>query len=222
MRTDHLLTLVDDVGIVQHADGVIPSRESGYCVDDVARLAVVALELARHGNEQVWTSIVYRAIAFLQDATEPRAGMRNFMGYDRHWLDEPHLGDHVGRSIWALGEVLATAWVPAVAGPTERLLNTIVQTLPEAVSLRTGAYAALGLAHLDTDRRGPGRTGAAGTGDGAALRRLHGQRGRGLVVVRGQAHVRQRPTPARTDRRRRRARPERSDRDGARRASLAR
>ena len=71
MRTDHLLTLVDDVGIVQHADGVIPNRESGYCVDDVARLAVVALELARRGDEQVWTSTLYRSLAFLQDATDP-------------------------------------------------------------------------------------------------------------------------------------------------------
>ena len=39
------------------------------------------------------------------------------MGYDRRWLDEPHIGDHVGRSIWALGDVLATAWVPAVVDP---------------------------------------------------------------------------------------------------------
>ncbi len=155
MRTDHLLTLVDDVGIVQHANGVIPNRQSGYCVDDVARLATVALDLARHGNEQVWTSILYRSLAFLQDATDPQAGMRNFMGYDRHWLDEPHLGDHVGRSVWALGEILSTAWVPAVAGPTERLLNTIIHLLPEDISLRTGAYAALGLAHLDADRRNP-------------------------------------------------------------------
>ena len=44
-------------------------------------------------------------------------GMRNFMGYDRRWLDEPHVGDHVGRSVWALGEMLSTAWVPAVVGP---------------------------------------------------------------------------------------------------------
>ena len=155
MRTDHLLTLVDDVGIVQHANGVIPHRESGYCVDDVARLAVVALELARRGDEQVWTSILYRSLAFLQDATGPQAGMRNFMGYDRRWLDEPHLGDHVGRSVWALGEILSTAWVPAVVGPTERLLDAIVHMIPEDASLRTGAYAALGLARLDTDRRGP-------------------------------------------------------------------
>ena len=155
MRTDHLLTLVDDVGIIQHANGVIPNRESGYCVDDVARLAVVALELARQGDEQVWTSIVYRSLAFLQDATAADHGLRNFMGYDRRWLDAPHHGDHVGRSIWALGEILSTAWVPAVVGPSERLLDTIVRTIPADSSLRTGAYAALGLARLDPDRLDP-------------------------------------------------------------------
>jgi glycosyltransferase involved in cell wall biosynthesis len=152
MRTDHLLTLVDDVGIVQHANGAIPNRHTGYCVDDVARLAVVALELARRDDEQVWTSILYRSLAFLQDATDDERGMRNFMGYDRRWLDDPHSGDHVGRSVWALGEILATAWVPAVVGPTERLLDTIVRTIPATASLRTGAYTALGLAHLDPDR----------------------------------------------------------------------
>jgi glycosyl transferase family 1 len=152
LRPDHLLTLVDDVGIVQHANGVIPNRQSGYCVDDVARLSIVALELARREDEQIWTSILYRAISFLEDATESESGMRNFMGYDRRWIDDPHPGDHVGRSIWALGEILATAWVPAVVGPSERLLHTIVRTVPANASLRTCAYTALGLAHLDPDR----------------------------------------------------------------------
>lgn len=155
MRTDHLRTLVDDAGIVQHANGVIPSRESGYCVDDVARLAVVALELARRDDEQFWMSVVYRSVAFLQDATDPQAGMRNFMGYDRRWLDEPHVGDHVGRSVWALGEILSTAWASAVVGPTSRLLDAIVGTLGSEISLRTGAYAVLGLARLDPDRLQP-------------------------------------------------------------------
>jgi glycosyltransferase involved in cell wall biosynthesis len=156
VRTDHLLTLVDDVAIVQHAHGVIPNRQSGYCVDDVARLAVVALELARRDDEQMWTSIVYRSLAFLRDATDERAGMRNFMSYDRRWLDEPHVGDHVGRSVWALGELLETAWVPAVVGPTRRLLDTLIGMLADGASLRTDAYAALGLARLDPDRRDPG------------------------------------------------------------------
>ena len=156
VRRDHLLTLVDDVGIVQHAHGVIPNRDSGYCVDDVARLAVVALELGRRYGDRPWNTILYRALAFLHAATDAEGGgMRNFMSYERRWLDEPHLGDHVGRSVWALGEVLSTAWAPAIVGPVHRLLADLVSTLQEEVPIRTAAYAVLGLARLDADRLDP-------------------------------------------------------------------
>jgi glycosyltransferase involved in cell wall biosynthesis len=151
LRSDHLLTLVDDVGIVQHAHGIIPNRDSGYCVDDVARLAGVSLALARRGDEQVWTTILNRAVAFLHAATGDE-GMRNFMSYDRRWLDEPHVGDHVGRSAWALGEILATAWIPALVVPARDLLARQVASLSGDVSLRTAAYAVLGLSNLDADR----------------------------------------------------------------------
>ncbi len=154
LRTDHVLTLVDDVGIVQHAHGIIPNRDSGYCVDDVARLAVVSLALARRGDEQAWRSILYRALAFLHAATGD-GGMRNFMSYDRRWLDEPHLGDHVGRTVWALGDILATAWIPAVVRPTRDLLERLVGTLAGDVPLRTAAYTVLGLSRLDADRLDP-------------------------------------------------------------------
>jgi glycosyltransferase involved in cell wall biosynthesis len=154
LRNDHLLTLADDVGIVQHAHGIIPNRDSGYCVDDVARLAVVSLALARRGDEQMWTSHLYRALAFMHNAAGD-GGMRNFMSYDRRWLDEPHTGDHVGRSIWALGDILATAWIPAVVRPASDLLDRLVATLSEEVSLRTAAYTVLGLSRLDADRLPP-------------------------------------------------------------------
>jgi glycosyltransferase involved in cell wall biosynthesis len=154
LRSDHLLTLVDDVGIVQHADGIIPNRDSGYCVDDVARLAVVSVELGHRGDERLWSSILYRALAFLSAAAGD-GGMRNFMSYDRRWLDEPHVGDHVGRSVWALGEILATAWIPAVVIPARDLLARLVGTLAGEVSLRTAAYTVLGLSRLDADRLDP-------------------------------------------------------------------
>ena len=153
VRTDHLLTLVDDCGVIQHAYGVIPNRHSGYCVDDVARLAVVALELERRTGDRLWAAVLYRSLAFLGDATDQAGtGMRNFMSYDRRWLDEPHVGDHVGRSIWALGDVLTTAWASALVDPTQRLLATLVRTLDRDLSLRTAAYTTLGLARLDADR----------------------------------------------------------------------
>ena len=152
-RTDHLLSLVDDCGIVQHAHGAIPNRLTGYCVDDVARLAVVALELERRTGDR--SGRPFSTARSRSSATRPTpdgAGMRNFMSYDRRWLDEPHVGDHVGRSIWALGDVLATAWAPALVEPTRRLLDALVRSLDGELPLRTAAYATLGLARLDTDR----------------------------------------------------------------------
>ena len=156
MRTDHLLTLVDDVGIIQHANGVIPNRESGYCVDDVARLAVVALELARRGDEQVWTSIVYRSLAFLQDATDADRGLRNFMGYDRRWLDAPH--HRRPRRPLDLGARARFSRPPGSRPSSGRASDCWTRScarFPPTSSLRTGAYAALGLARLDPDRLDP-------------------------------------------------------------------
>ena len=170
LRTDHLLTLVDDVGIMQHAHGIIPNRDSGYCVDDVARLAVVSLALAERGDEHIWTASLYRSLAFLH-AAAGNGGMRNFMGYDRRWLDEPHVGDHVGRAIWALGDILATAWIPAVVRPAGDLLDRLVGTLSGDVSLRTAAYAVLGLSRVDSDRLAPAAQSTARTTRRATRRR---------------------------------------------------
>ena len=50
------------------------------------------------------------------------------------------VGDHVGRSIWALGDVLTTAWVPALVEPAQLLLSKLIASLSGEVSLRTAAY----------------------------------------------------------------------------------
>ena len=221
LRTDHLLTLVDDVGIVQHAHGIIPNRVSGYCVDDVARLAVVSLALARRGDEQPWTSILYRSLAFLH-AAEGEGGMRNFMSYDRRWLDEPHIGDHVGRAVWALGEILATAWIPAVVVPARDLLERLVAKLSGEVALRTAAYTVLG---SGTRRSRPAQAAGAAAAHAArraARGRLSRARLRRLVLVRGRAHVRQRAAVTGSRHGRQRAGARRPDRPGTRVSALAR
>ena len=210
LRSDHLLTLVDDVGIVQHANGIIPNRDSGYCVDDVARLAVVSLALAqpRRRADSGPRSSTGRSPSC--HAATGDGGMRNFMGYDRRWLDEPHIGDHVGRSVWALGEILATAWIPAVVVPARDLLDRLVGHALRATSrcerppTRCSASRASIADRLDPDAR-------------RLLERLVEQladayaqhRDGGLELVRGRAQLRQRPAVAGADQRRQRARPER-------------
>jgi len=69
--------------------------------------------------------------------------MRNFMTWDRRWLDAPRGGDHVGRAIWGLGEVVAAG------GPHAALSAELLETSASAVEpdwpTRSLAYAALGL-----------------------------------------------------------------------------
>jgi glycosyltransferase involved in cell wall biosynthesis len=147
IRPDHLLTMVDDVGIVQHADGVVPNRVSGYCVDDVARLVVVAIGLQRDLGQPVYTRMLTLGLAFLRHAWDPGLrGMRNLMAYDRSWLDEPHDGDHVGRAVWALGEVVAAQPDGPLGAAARRLLGDLAPALDVEHSPRGLAFTVLGLA----------------------------------------------------------------------------
>lgn len=152
LRPNHLLTLVDDVGIVQHADGVVPRRDSGYCTDDVARLVIVCLGLDRGRNDTVFSRALTLGLSFLRHAWGPGGtGMRNFMAYDRSWLDEPHDGDHVGRTAWALGEVVAYLPPRAVAVPSLRLLADLAPAVERIRSPRGVAFAVLGLSRPATE-----------------------------------------------------------------------
>jgi glycosyltransferase involved in cell wall biosynthesis len=147
-RDAHLLTLVDDVGIVQHAAGVVPLRDSGYCVDDVARLAIVALQMLRTTGGEEHGRLLAQSLAFLHHAWAPDgSGMHNFLSYDRRWLDPPHAGDHLGRAAWALGEVVAADAPPALREPSRLLLAEMLDLLAVQRSPRTMAFAMLGLAH---------------------------------------------------------------------------
>lgn len=156
-RSSHLRTLVDDVGIVQHADGIIPVRASGYCTDDVARLAIVALGLRQTTGAEEYNRMLARSIGFLRHAWHPAArGMHNFLSYDRRWLDEPHGGDHLGRAACALGEVVAAEPPGALLEPSLILLRELLPALADQRSPRTMAFSIIGLAHADPAAVGEG------------------------------------------------------------------
>ncbi len=157
VRVSHLLTLVDDVGIVQHADGIVPARSSGYCTDDVARLALVALGLQQATGDEAYTRMLALSLGFLRHALGTGGGaMHNFLSYDRRWLDEPHHGDHVGRTAWALGQVIGAELSPALTGPSRLMLRELMPGLAEQRSPRTMAFAILGLTRADPAAVGDG------------------------------------------------------------------
>lgn len=150
LRLAHLERITDEIGIIQFATGARPEPGSGYCVDDVARLAIVAADLLATGRggalAQRW---VRQSVRFLNAAYDPGSGaMHNILSYGGAWQDWPHLGDHVGRAVWGLGVVAATPACPdevrrAATGLLDQLAPTVA-SLPE-IWLRAGSYALLGL-----------------------------------------------------------------------------
>ncbi len=154
---DHLGLLTDELGIVQFSRGGTPDADSGYCVDDVARLGAVAADLYAVGQaESLALEWMATALRFIGAANQGQAGLHNMMSYHGAWLDDPHLADHVGRAIWGVGAVAGAPNLPAILRVrAEGLLDELCELVPALAELhpRTVAYTLLGLAqHPQTHR----------------------------------------------------------------------
>ncbi len=105
MQTSHLLSMCDDTGLFQHAVHSVPDRSHGYCVDDNARALILACALNVPGEHPLADALTARFAAFVQHAWNPDTGrFRNFMGFNRTWLEDQGSEDSHGRTLWALGE----------------------------------------------------------------------------------------------------------------------
>ena len=92
------------VGMLQHAVYSVPDRDHGYCIDDNARALMV---MVLRGDAES-ARLAPRYAAFVQHGWNPDTRrFRNFMGYDRHWLEESGSEDSNGRTLWALGVAAA-------------------------------------------------------------------------------------------------------------------
>ncbi|WP_084637724.1 glycosyltransferase family 4 protein [Paludibacterium yongneupense] len=100
----YFLSMCDDTGLFQHAIHSVPDRSHGYCVDDNARALLVACALNQAGATPLPDVLVARLAAFVQHAWNPDTRrFRNFMGFDRRWLEDRGSEDSHGRTLWALG-----------------------------------------------------------------------------------------------------------------------
>jgi glycosyltransferase involved in cell wall biosynthesis len=106
VRIGHFLSLCDNTGLLQHAVHSVADRAHGYCVDDNARALLLSSTLANSGETQLLSEIeTTRFAAFIQHAWNLNTSrFRNFMSYDRQWLEESGSEDSHGRTLWALAE----------------------------------------------------------------------------------------------------------------------
>lgn len=146
-KFDHLFHLTDDVGILQHANYIIPNRFHGYCSDDNAR-ALVAVLLAQKLSfeEEFLRNFGYRYLSFILYAfNEENNRFRNFMGYDRTWIEEMGSEDCHGRAIWALGVTVAISEKKEASDIVLDIFEKAVSTLSDFNSPRALAFGLVGI-----------------------------------------------------------------------------
>ena len=146
IRIGHFLSLCDSTGMLQHAIHSVPDRSHGYCVDDNARALLFSSSLANFGELQLSNSITARFAAFIQHAWNPDTRrFRNFMSYDRRWLEDQGSEDSHGRTLWALGECARKDIDPSRRRWAGALFKTALPIVEEFSSPRAWAFTLLGL-----------------------------------------------------------------------------
>ncbi len=135
----------DGVGIVQHAIHNIADRRHGYCIDDNARALILAVRRGRDEPEGKVASLAVTYAAFLQHGwNEDRARFRNFMSYERAWLEPVGSEDSNGRTLWALGVTAAEAPWENLRIWSKTLFEHSGRTMGALDACRARAFAALG------------------------------------------------------------------------------
>jgi len=143
-RLDAIERMTDATGMIQHSNYAVPDRNHGYCVDDNCR-ALMLMHRIGGDDEAKADRLATIYGAFVQHAWNGERGrFRNFMGFDRQWLEAEGSEDSFGRSLWAIGATAAEARNPNMR---RWALNLFDQVAPHALSLtslRTWAFALLG------------------------------------------------------------------------------
>lgn len=146
VRLDHFLAMCDDTGLFQHAVHSVPDRAHGYCIDDNARALLVACALNKAGEQRLPDALAVRFASFIQHAWNPeQRRFRNFMSFDRRWLEEQGSEDSHGRTLWALGEAARSDVSPSRRAWAEGLFADALPVVERFSSPRAWAFTLLGL-----------------------------------------------------------------------------
>jgi glycosyltransferase involved in cell wall biosynthesis len=144
----HLRQLTDGTGILQHAVFSVPKFSDGYCTDDNARALIVTvlLEEIEGAGLAATTGLAPTYLAFLWFAFDSeRSRFRNFLSFQRQWLEEVGSDDSHGRALWALGTVLGRSTRRGLCGTASRLFEMALPKILETTSPRAWAFALLGI-----------------------------------------------------------------------------
>ena len=148
LKLDHVRRMTDSTGILQHARFSVPYYAEGYTTDDNARALSMAVLLEELGQELVEQAydLASRYLAFLNHAYNPDNGrFRNFMSYDRHWLEEAGSEDSHARALRGLSVVVERSQHDGLRNLAGQLFERALPAALEFSSPRSWAFTLIAI-----------------------------------------------------------------------------
>jgi len=143
-RLEAVERLTDGCGMLQHSMFSVPNRDHGYCVDDNCR-ALMLMHRVAGGDEKRADQLAMIYASFVQHAWNGTKGrFRNFMAFDRSWLEEEGSEDSFGRSLWSIGVTAAEARGHDLRRWAVHLFDQVAPHARSLGFLRSQAFAILG------------------------------------------------------------------------------
>ena len=205
-RLDHLLRMTDSTGMFQHASlhdpqfrrGILHRRQRPGLAPD---RAPGGARPGRAGGPAAGDDLRGVPPRGLRPRTASR--FRNFLGFDRRWLEEVGSDDCHGRALWALGACVGRSKRPDLPSWAAQIFEPALPPVTEThLAPRLGLRPA-GIHEYFRRLSGDRLAGQVrDTLDRPADRALRADRDRRLAVVRGSPQLRQRQAAARPDRQR--------------------
>ena len=159
LKLDHLHNMTDNTGILQHAIFTVPNYREGYTTDDNARALMVSTLLEELGNSEA-AGLSTRYLGFTWHAFNPATKrFRNFMDYQRNWLEDVGSDDSHGRALWALGTVLGRSNIPTLQQMAVFVFQQSLHAILATTSPRAWAFALIGIHEYLKPFAGDRRTG---------------------------------------------------------------
>ncbi len=146
-RLDHLRRMTDSTGMFQHATYTVPRFTEGYCTDDNARAFLLTVLLDELGQEEPEVlQLAITSAAFLQSAFDvDRKRFRNFMSFDRRWMEQVGSEDCQGRALWAMGACVGRSRRPDLPAWAASHFKIALPPILEMSSPRAWAFGLLGV-----------------------------------------------------------------------------
>jgi hypothetical protein len=145
LNLNHIDSLTDLTGIMQHAMFAMPNRKEGYCVDDNSRALLLMVWVCRNKKNRLAARLLPVYLSFIHYMQNDDGYFRNFMSYAKVSDEERGSEDSFGRTLMALGYLINDGPSPLLVKTGQEIFSKAYPHVQTLRSIRGIANSIIGI-----------------------------------------------------------------------------